>query len=548
MYNNNRNKDNNYPIQSISENKGKERNAIMSKEQIKDIEVLIRARYPILYIVTWEEDRVETALLNIVKAREKKLYTWTINQGLIPYGASSQAQKYKNAPTSDPLLALDAVIESVEPAIFLFKDFHSFVNEATVKRKLREVSNYLRNSYKTLVLVAPVLSLPPELEKDVTVIDFDLPTIDDLSELLDRVLADLPRTADLKFSLNPETREKVLHAALGLTLKEAENVFAKTIVEHAKLDEESITEIFSEKQQIIRKSGLLEYYAASEKMEEVGGLEELKEWLNTRSLAFTEQARTFGLPAPKGVLFIGVQGCGKSLSAKAVSSLWKVPLLRLDMGRLFGSLVGSSEDNVRRAIKVAESVSPTILWIDEIDKSFSGVHSSSFSDAGTTARVFGSFTTWLQEKTAPVFVIATANNISQLPPELMRKGRFDEIFFVDLPNQKERVDIFEIHLAKRNRVPEEFDIELLAQESDGFSGAEIEQAIVSALYDAFATHEPLTTEMILHNIKETMPLSKTMREEIEQLRQWAEGRARRASPILEPEMVKKEEKRKIELK
>ncbi|MDI6783335.1 MAG: AAA family ATPase, partial [bacterium] len=369
---------------------------------------------------------------------------------------------------------------------------------------------------------------------------------DDLSELLDRVLADLPHSADLKFALSPEMREKILHAALGLTLKEAENVFAKTIVQHGKLDEESIIEIFSEKKQIIRKSGLLEYYATTENFDEVGGLEELKEWLKTRSLAFSEQARLFGLPAPKGVLFIGVQGCGKSLSAKAVSALWKVPLLRLDMGRLFGSLVGSSEDNVRRAIKVAESVSPTILWIDEIDKSFAGIHSSSFSDAGTTARVLGSFTTWLQEKTAPVFVIATANNISQLPPELMRKGRFDEIFFIDLPNFQERCDIFQIHLAKRNRVPEEFDIELLAKEADGFSGAEIEQVIISALYDAYATHEPLTTEMILHNIRETLPLSKTMREEIDQLRQWAEGRTRRASPVYEPELVKKEEKRKLE--
>ncbi|MCX7920174.1 MAG: AAA family ATPase [bacterium] len=519
----------------------------MSKRQIQEIEILIRARYPILYIVTWEEDRVESALLSIVKSRDKKLYTWTINQGLIPYGVSAQAQKYKNVPTSDPLLALDAVIESVEPAIFLFKDFHSFINEATVKRKLREVSNYLRNSYKTLVLVAPVLTLPPELEKDITVIDFDLPTLDELSELLDRVLADLPREADIRFALEPETREKILHAALGLTIKEAENVFAKTIVQQGKLDEESITEIFSEKQQIIRKSGLLEYYAATENFNEVGGLDALKEWLHTRRLAFSEQARSFGLPAPKGVLFIGVQGCGKSLSAKAVSALWKVPLLRLDMGRLFGSLVGSSEDNVRRAIKVAESVSPTILWIDEIDKSFAGIHSSSFSDAGTTARVFGTFTTWLQEKTAPVFVIATANNITQLPPELLRKGRFDEIFFIDLPNFWERSDIFRIHLAKRNRIPEEFDIEQLAQATEGFSGAEIEQVIISALYEAFAAHEPLTTALILHNIKETMPLSKTMREEIEQLRQWAEGRARRASSITEPEQIKKVEKRKLEL-
>ena len=518
----------------------------MAKEQIKEIEVLIRARYPIIYTVTWEEDRVEKLLLDIAKQRDKKIYTWTINQGLLPHGASAQSQKYKNAPSKDPLLALENVIELLEPAIFLFKDFHAYIDEPSVRRKLREVSNYLRNSYKTLVLVAPILRLPPELEKDITVLDFDLPTMDDLNELLQRVIFDVKGNPEIKIKDDPQTREQILNAALGLTLKEAENVFAKSLVLSGKLDAENIPIIFSEKQQIIRKSGLLEYYAATEKFDEVGGLLDLKEWLKKRGLAFSEQARSFGLPTPKGVLFIGVQGCGKSLCAKAVSQLWNFPLLRLDMGRLFSSLVGSSEDNVRRAIKIAESVSPTILWIDEIDKAFSGIHSSSFSDAGTTARVFGSFTTWLQEKTAPVFVIATANNITLLPPELMRKGRFDEIFFVDLPDFNERIDILKIHLSKRNRIPEEFDLDILAKESEGFSGAELEQVVISGLYDAFEAEKPLSTEMLMNNIQETSPLSKTMKEEIDGLRRWAEGRARRASLPVEPKPS--EEKRRIELK
>jgi SpoVK/Ycf46/Vps4 family AAA+-type ATPase len=255
---------------------------------------------------------------------------------------------------------------------------------------------------------------------------------------------------------------------------------------------------------------------------------ELKDWLRKRRMAFSDDARKFGLPTPKGVLLIGVQGCGKSLCAKAVASLWRVPLLRLDLGRVFSSLVGSSEQNVRQAIQIAESVAPAILWMDEIEKALAGTQSSSFSDAGTTSRVFGTFITWLQEKTAPVFVIATANSISQLPPELLRKGRFDEIFFVDLPDRSEREDIFKIHIVKRGRDPEKFDMKKLADTSEGFSGAEIEEAVASALFDVFDTHQELTTESILQNLQATFPLSRTMKEEIENIREWAQDRARPA--------------------
>jgi SpoVK/Ycf46/Vps4 family AAA+-type ATPase len=249
-------------------------------------------------------------------------------------------------------------------------------------------------------------------------------------------------------------------------------------------------------------------------------------------VAFTDEARAFGLPAPKGILMLGVQGCGKSLCAKAVSCLWQLPLLRFDMGRMFGSLVGSSEENVRRAIAVAESVAPAILWVDEIDKAFAGSQGSGVTDGGTTARVFGTFLTWLSEKTAPVFVVATANDISQLPPELMRKGRLDEIFFVDLPSDEERREIFRIHLAKRNREPEQFDLETLTARSENFSGAEIEQAIISALYDAFYAKHELTTEDIIRALLQTVPLAKTMDEQISRLRSWAVGRARNASQSL----------------
>jgi SpoVK/Ycf46/Vps4 family AAA+-type ATPase len=255
----------------------------------------------------------------------------------------------------------------------------------------------------------------------------------------------------------------------------------------------------------------------------------LKDWLNKRSVAFTDEARAFGLPAPKGILLLGVQGCGKSLCAKAVSSLWQMPLLRFDMGRMFGSFVGSSEENVRRAISVAESVAPAILWVDEIDKAFAGSQSSGGSDGGTAARVFGTFLTWLSEKSAPVFVVATANDISQLPPELLRKGRFDEIFFVDLPIVEERGEVFRIHLARRGRDPEQFDLPALAEGSKDFSGAEIEEAIISALYDAFYHQTELTTAHVLSALGETVPLARTMDEHISRLRGWADGRARNAS-------------------
>jgi SpoVK/Ycf46/Vps4 family AAA+-type ATPase len=255
----------------------------------------------------------------------------------------------------------------------------------------------------------------------------------------------------------------------------------------------------------------------------------LKDWLNKRVVAFTAEAHAFGLPAPKGILLLGVQGCGKSLCAKAVSRLWQLPLLRFDMGRMFGSLVGSSEENVRRAIGVAESIAPAVLWVDEIDKAFVGSQSSGVTDGGTTARVFGTFLTWLSEKSAPVFVVATANDVSQLPPELLRKGRLDEIFYVDLPSDEERAEIFRIHIAKRNRRPEDFDFPALVAASHDFSGAEIEEAIISALYDAFYAKEELTTAHVLAGLSQTVPMAKTMAEKIAAQRNWAKGRARNAS-------------------
>jgi ATP-dependent 26S proteasome regulatory subunit len=503
------------------------------KGPMDELDVLIRARYPIIYVVSWEEERVEQNLKQIAAARNKKLHVWTCTQGILQSGEEPKSRKNSGDSTTDPVAALDAVLANVEPAIYLFKDFHPFTEDQRVNiptiRRLRDVAHELRDTYKTIVIVAPMMRLAPELQKDVTVIEFKPPTTADLYRLLDRIIDDVKDRPSVKINLDAEGKEQLVQAAKGLTLKEAENVFAKTLVLHGKIDVQNIGVIFSEKQQVIKKNGVLEYWASDEDLATVGGLENLKDWLIKRGKAFSAKAADYGLPPPKGVLLLGVQGCGKSLSAKAISSVWKLPLLRFDVGRVYSSLVGSSEDNVRLAIQTAEAVAPCILWVDEIEKAFSGAVTGAGSDAGTASRVFGTFLTWLGDKTSPVFVIATANNINVLPPEFVRKGRFDEIFFVDLPNEREREEIFRIHFEKKGRVPDGFDLAELAKRSDGYSGAEIEQAIVSGMFDAFSEGKELNTDAVLKALADSVPLSRTMNEQLVELRTWAKGRARPAS-------------------
>jgi len=494
-----------------------------------EIEYLIRARYPLVYVVSWEEARVEDALQAVALRRGKKLIVWSVTEGMVGVKGGAPAD------LRDPLKALEWVMESKEDALFVMRDFHPFLTDPTVVRRLRDLGRHLKKTYKNIVVVAPLLKVPPELEKEINVVYFEMPSLEDLDQILDKVIRSVPKESEtwaVIDKLSAAEREAVVEAALGLTADEAENAFSKCLVKTKRFD---IDVILAEKEQIIRKSRVLEFHRASEQFSDIGGLDQLKEWLRKRQAAFTRQARDFGLPESKGILLIGVPGCGKSLTAKAVSSLWKLPLLRLDVGRIFEGLVGSSEENARQAIRMAEAIAPSILWIDELEKGFSGTQSSSFSDAGTTARVFGTFVTWLQEKTSPVFVISTANNISMLPPELLRKGRFDEIFFVDLPKKKEREEIFSIHIKKRKRDPALFDLDKLAAASEGFSGSEIEQAVISALFDAFDERRDLTTEGILTSLAETMTLAQTMEEEINTLREWAVARARMASTPLSKE-------------
>ncbi|HEY9624127.1 MAG TPA: AAA family ATPase [Crinalium sp.] len=490
----------------------------------EELSILVQAQYPLIYLVTSEEERAEQTISTIAQMKpQRRVFIWTVTHGIVEYG---QPRNITQHNTVSPEAAIEWVIRQREPGLFVFKDLHPFIDSPAVTRWLRDAIAGFKETQKTIILMSPVHNIPIELEKEVAVLDYPLPDMTELNQVLTQQLEQLRTTR----RITTETREKLLKAALGLTRDEAEKVYRKAQVTAGRLTEAEVGVVLSEKKQLIRRNGILEYIEEDETLDSVGGLEELKHWLRQRSNAFTERAREYGLPQPKGMLILGVPGCGKSLIAKTTSRLWGLPLLRLDMGRVYdGSMVGRSEANLRNALKTAESISPAILFIDEIDKAFAGSTGSADSDGGTSSRIFGSFLTWMQEKTSPVFVMATANRVERLPGEFLRKGRFDELFFVDLPNAEERKEIFKIHLSKRRREIARFDLDQLVNVCDGFSGAEIEQALVAAMYEAFAQDREFTQLDIIAAIKATLPLSKTMSEQVTALRDWARQRARPAA-------------------
>ncbi len=493
----------------------------------EEISILVQAQYPIIYLVTSEEERSEQAIARIaqIKTQHRRVFVWTVTHGIVEYGQPRQTTQHN---TVSPEAAIEWVVRQKESGIFIFKDLHPFIESPATMRWLRDAINSFKGTEKIIILMSPFQQIPVELEKDVVVLDFPLPDLGELNQVLTRHIDQGNKGKGKRTTT--EVREKLLKAALGLTKDEAEKVYRKAQVKAGRLTGEEVEIILSEKKQLIRRNGILEYIEEDETIDAIGGLEELKRWLKQRANAFTERAREYGLPQPKGMLILGVPGCGKSLLAKTTSRLWGLPILRLDMGRVYdGSMVGRSEANLRNALKTAESISPAILFIDELDKAFAGGTGSADSDGGTSSRIFGSFLTWMQEKTSPVFVMATANRIERLPGEFLRKGRFDEIFFVDLPTPQERQDIFKIHLGKRRTDISRFDIEQLAKVSEGFSGAEIEQAIIAAMYEAFAQEREFTQLDIIAAIKATLPLSRTMTEQVTALRDWARQRARPAS-------------------
>ncbi len=499
-----------------------------------EIEILIRARYPLLYVVTWEEERALGELTRVAQSLGKKVYDWTIVQGLARYRMAVEGPVEGKKGTKDPVLALREAMNNLsDPSIFVFRDFHNFIQDSSVKRTLRDLAGVLRSSLSSVVLLSPVLKLPDELEKDVTIVDFPLPGRSDLETLLAQIAADTAGNPALRVDQSPASRRALVDAAVGLTLNEAENVFARTLVTASRLGAAEAPLVYAEKRQVIRKSGLLEYVDAGDSLKSIGGLDQLKSWIARRRAALQPAAQAFGLPPPRGVLLVGVQGCGKSLAAKAIASDLNFPLLRLDVGRLFSKMVGETEANVRRALALAEAVAPVVLWVDELEKGLSGVGSSDTTDGGTASRLFATLLTWLQEKTAPVFVVATANDIERLPPEVLRKGRFDEIFFVDLPAEEERRTIFSIHLKKRNRNPDKFDLDLLARATDGHSGAEIEQTVVEAMFDVFGLKDDIETPDVLGAARRLVPLSRTMRKSVQERRLWSIGRTVSASSAVD---------------
>ncbi|HXH60868.1 MAG TPA: AAA family ATPase [Fimbriimonadaceae bacterium] len=494
-------------------------------DPIRELDILIRAKYPIVYVVSWEEHRVEEAIKAITEKLSRKLHTWSVTQGMRP-AVTRTAGPAKPSSLPSELEALAQIHEAEEFTVFILKDFHAYMKDSRVVRLLRDLATRLRGRAQTLFILSPVLNLPTELEKDVTVIEFPLPDAADISKQLDEVIKAMKGNKSVDVTLEDEMRELMVHSAQGLTREEIESALARSLVEQKKL---SVDTIIEEKKQIVRKTGMLEFYPADRSLKDVGGHELLKEWLENRSKSFTDAAREFGIPAPRGILILGVQGCGKSLIAKAIAATWNLPMLKMDVGRIFGSYVGQSEQNMRRAISIAESLAPCVLWMDEMEKGFAGVSGGNVSDSGTTARVFSTFLTWMQEKTRPVFLVATANDVSALPPELLRKGRFDEIFFIDLPEIEDRKEIFKIHLKRRGRNPAKFKVTELAKSSAGFSGAEIEQVIIAALNNAFDAGRELSVKDMMEELERQVPLSRMMAEEISELRNWARLRARPSS-------------------
>lgn len=483
---------------------------------------LSRAGATLLHIASYEWERVRGLAIGLSSTMALPMKVWSQSTGLLACNEDGEVSVEDDAAI-DPMEMLRQIHGSDEAGVWLLEDFQPFLREEhhPLHRWLREIARLPSAPRKIVVLSTPLPGLPMDLRKEIPTLELDLPGVDDLRV----VLQDAATALGVKASAD----EALLDAARGLTVMEARLAFGKAAAELGRLDHGAVPLVAQEKERIIKQSEVLEYYSTDARLTDVGGLDQLKEWLDRRGRAFGAGARDFGLDAPKGVLLLGVQGCGKSLLAKAIAATWQFPLLRFDMGKVFGGIVGQSEGNIRTALQVAQALAPCVLWIDEIEKGLAGMGSSDQTDGGTTARVVGTLLTWMQEKKDPVFVVATANRIDMLPPELLRKGRFDEIFFVDLPTRAVREEILSIHLKKKRRDPKDFALADLATRSVGFSGAELEEAVREGLYDAFAEGRELHSDHIARALDKTFPLSRTMRDQIDSLRQWAKVRARLAA-------------------
>ena len=461
-----------------------------------ELVLLLKARYPVIYINTIEEERVEYVIRKRIKTNlNRSIYSWDFVEG---YTSNPNNEGFGKR---NPLQALELIerLNVETPALFILKDFNRFLTDLSVSRKLRNLSRVLKLQPKTIIIISSDLTIPKELQELITTLEFQSPLKDEITDELKRL------TNSLNISIPSDLFENLTQACQGLSLERIRRVLSKIIATYKTIDQRGISVLLSEKKQIISQTEILEYYPFNENLGSLGGLDNLKDWLKKRKTAFSVHGLNYGLPVPRGLLLVGIQGTGKSLAAKVLATYWQLPLLKLDVGKLFGGIVGESESRLRQMISVSETISPCILWIDEIDKAFTNTENK--GDSGTSNRVLATFISWLSEKTKPVFVVATANNIDLLPLEMIRKGRFDEIFFLDLPKAEEREEIFKIHLQQfRPNSWKSFDYEKLVNLSKSYSGAEIRESIIEAMYEAFYEKREFTTKDICLALEQLVPL------------------------------------------
>ena len=552
------------------------------------LKVLINSSTPIVVVETSEEMRAVNLVRTACSELNMATFEWSIADGLVRSGSNAPAENHKSPPqaridqsagwtrvnagglaqphsplspgtgeadrltravmsaignetataaaggsiynTREPVQALANMESMTVEAVFILKDFHRHMDDAVVVRRLRDVGQKFSTNRRTVVITAPEITVPAELTKLVEYFDLPLPDHDRLHEIVHDTFSRFSKTHTLKLQLDAAGVDAMSANLRGLTEEEAERAISQALVTRYALCPETVTDVLEAKKQLLRHSGMLEFIEASDNMASIGGLENLKHWLAQRRGAWEDSAREFGLEPPHGVIILGVQGCGKSLCARAVAGEWQLPLVKFDTSTVYDKYIGETEKRIRKVFQVAEGLAPCVLWIDELEKVFAGSGPDSASaDAGVSSRLLASFLSWMQDRKSPVFVAATCNNVTVLPPELIRKGRFDELFFVDLPNQAERKQIFSIQLAKRKRNPGDFDLEKVATAANGYSGAEIDAAVQGALYAAYSDKKQLTSQSLIDALSQTVPLSTTRAEEIAALREWARTRAVSAS-------------------
>jgi MoxR-like ATPase len=483
-----------------------------------DLKTLFLSHHPLIVIETVEEDRATALVRSVAEAVKLPYFDWSVTRGLVRPPLTATV-----AGTSEPKQLLQHLEALSLQGIFCLLDFARFLSEAALIRRFREVAQAFVHKRSSIVLTGSSVELPPEIEHLAVRYPFELPGPEELAEVVATVAQSLARTAQVRISLTEAEKVELVQALRGLTANQARQVVAYAALHDGRLAADDLQRVIERKAALVRDGGLLEYFPVEDNRYELGGFGRLKSWLRTVRVGFTPEAQAVNLAPPRGILLVGVQGCGKSLSAKFIAREWRMPLLKLDAGRLYDKYIGESEKNFHRVVKMAETMAPVVLWIDEIEKALVATGSGD-ADAGVGRRIFGLFLTWLQEKKAEVFVVATANDLSLLPPELLRKGRFDEIFFVDLPDAAERAEIFRLHLRLRRQEPERFDVAAHVALSDGFSGAEIEQVVIAGLYRALSLKQPLSDALLRQQIEDTIPLSVSRREDIVALRWASQGR------------------------